>query len=315
MSDNVVVSAGLLNVLQSNERWEKMKKLLKLGSMVALVAFAVSVLGGQPAEAIVGGNNALQQYGAVSLWHPGPPAPGPNRHRCTASLISEYWAVTSAHCQQILIPGQTQVRASSMDTTSSQVEEVGLAAVYIHPGYIAGTDTQSAKNDMALIRFQRRVQHTQPLALSGVSPALNTNGKAAGWGWTCDDLTNPNCPQVTTILQELTAKVVGDAKCDYMADPQNQFCGVAASGANAMTCYGDSGGPFVQKDFNQWVLKGVNYGDGNTNIDHNFPCSTSPDGSQGSGIWVDVSKYLTWIQDTIYAQGGRSQLPQVVRVQ
>src|ERR1044071_934194 len=100
-----------------------MKRFLKLCS-VALVAaaFTVSLLGGQ-AKAVSNGANAVQQQGAISLW--AYDRYGVFRHRCTASLINPYWAVTAAHCNYpsgpnppVLIVGQTSVRASSLDNTS-----------------------------------------------------------------------------------------------------------------------------------------------------------------------------------------------------
>jgi secreted trypsin-like serine protease len=278
-------------------------KVLRLGAIAAIaMAFVISLVGGQVKAAgtggvgtnIVGGTDATQQYGAISLWYP-------DRHRCTASLIDKYWALTAAHCAPILIPGSTEVRASSLDNTGANVEQVGLAAVYPHPGFDPNSD--DFVNDVALIKFQRPVTKTQPLKLAAFSPPVGTGGIMAGWGWTCEDAegTDPDCNHTVNILQELKIKVVKDATCEWSFDPKNQLCGVAASGAQANGCYGDSGAPFVRKGFgNDLILMGVTIGDGDTDI---YPgaCSTHDvNGGQGTAVLIDVAKYHDWICDTMF---------------
>jgi secreted trypsin-like serine protease len=125
--------------------------------------------------------------------------------------------------------------------------------------------------------------------------------KVAGWGWTCEDLTNPACGHTVNILQELGIKIVKDAKCGYSADPKNQICGVAANGQNAMACYGDSGTPLVRKNaLGSSTLVGVTVGDGDADIDHPNACASNVNGGQGAGIFVDVAKYRKWIFDTMH---------------
>lgn len=291
---------------------------MKMPKVIALVLAAVSLVvpladvpqahAASQTDAtpmIVNGRDATQQYGAVSIWYP-------DRHRCTAALISAYWAVTAAHCSVVLIPGQTQIRVGGLNNNDpTKYQEVGLAAFYANPGF--NPETNFA-NDIALIKFQRPVdlKRAQPLALSLTSPKVNTTGKIAGWGWICEDLTNPNCGKTVNVLQELDVKVVPDSVCRvWMEDPARQSCLVAADGSNAMGCYGDSGGPFVRKVLNKWVLMGVTGGDG---VDETCATDSTPTGgtTQGSGVWADVAPYLPWIVTTVLTNGNPSQLPAVV---
>ena len=268
-----------------------MRKMLRAGALIAAVAvFSLSLFGGQ-ANAIVGGNDALQQYGTVSIW-----APAPDARKCVGSLINKYWALTTAHCKPILVPGQTQIHASSKNNTT-EYEEVGLAEVLLYPG----ADPNTNVNDLALIRFQHPVQNSQPLQMTSSSPAIGSVGTVAGWGWICQDLANPNCNKNVNILQELSIKVINDSECGWSHDPQNQLCGVAANGMNAMACRGDSGAPLVRKNFDgSWKLVGITVGDGDYDISHPNSCSTNVNGEQGAGLWVDVAKYRNWIIDTMY---------------
>lgn len=243
---------------------------------------------------IVGGTNATQQYGAVSIWNL-------NRNRCTAALIDRYWALTAAHCADLLTPDQvTEIRAASPNNTSGY-QEVGIAAYYVHPNY----DPNYLKNDLALIKFKRPVvndpsnNYGKPLAFYGRTPTASTQLKVAGWGWVCEDTTNPLCGHPVNILQELNMKIAPASSCPAMWDPANELCGIAADGTHANGCYGDSGGPLVAKDYDgKWKLAGITSYDGD-DWTTNSGCGNSPSGGQGSGVFVNVSKYLTWIQQTI----------------
>jgi len=236
---------------------------------------------------IVGGTNAIQQYGAVSIWNL-------NRNRCTAALIDRYWALTAAHCADLLTPDQnTEIRASSLNNTAGY-EEVGIAAYYVHPNY----DPALLKNDLALIKFKRPVLHSSPLTLYTKTPTAQDQLKVAGWGWVCEDTTNPNCAHPVNILQELSMKIASASSCPAMWDPANELCGIAANGTHANGCYGDSGGPLVVKSDNKWKLAGITSYDGD-DWDTNSGCGNSPSGGQGSGVFVNVSKYTPWIVQTI----------------
>lgn len=237
---------------------------------------------------IVGGTNATQQYGAVSIWNL-------NRNRCTAALIDKYWALTAAHCADLLAPDQnTEIRASSLNNTTGY-EEVGIAAYYVHPNY----DPSLLKDDLALIKFKRPVQNSKPLPLYLRTPSENTPLKVAGWGWICEDASNPNCAHPVNVLQELDMKLAPASSCPAMWDPANELCGVAANGTHANGCYGDSGAPLVAKDYdNKWKLAGITSYDGD-DWSTNSGCGNSPSGGQGSGVFVNLSKYLPWTIQTV----------------
>jgi secreted trypsin-like serine protease len=269
--------------------------------VAALAMFIIPLMGvAAPARAatplnvhpnIVGGTNASQQYGAISLWNS-------NRSRCTAVLIDRYWALTAAHCSDLLTPDQvTEVRASSLDNTSGY-EEVGIDSFYTHPNY----DANYLKNDLTLIKFKRPVKkiNSKPLEIYGKTPTAKDQLKVAGWGWICEDTTNPSCAHPVNILQELDMKIAPATSCPAMWDPANELCGIAANGTHANGCYGDSGGPLVVRSDNKWKLAGITSYDGD-DWTTNSGCGNSPSGGQGSGVFVNVSKYKAWIKQTMEA--------------
>lgn len=288
-----------------------MKRFLKLCSIAAIVAaFTVSILGTGQASAVVNGSKAVQQQGAISLWNYD--RLGVFRHRCTASLIDQYWAVTAAHCAYpsgpnppVLIEGQTSVRAGSLNNTTGY-QELGLEQVIVNPDYQSAPNGEQPLNDIALIKFKQPFkqpsgQPDQILKLPNMSPAVGTQGKVAGWGWDCDDnVTVANCGlPFTTQLLQTNLQIVDDSRCEWFSDPNGQLCTIGADGKHTMACRGDSGGPLVTKALDKFVLRGMVLGDGDYEINHPNECDSHISGRPGAGLFLDIAAYRPWIIDTM----------------
>lgn len=292
-----------------------MKRFLKLCSIMAIAAaFSVSVLGGQ-AKAVSNGSPARQVQGAVSIWNYD--EFGVFRHRCTASLVHPYWAVTGAHCTfaretpngvrpPALVKDQSSVRTSSLDNTQGH-QEVGVDKVIIHEDYngVPNQDLPTV-NDIVLIKFKHPVSDPQQIPLlPSASPAVGTQGRVAGWGWTCDDTVGtpgalPNCGlPLPTLLQQTNLEIVADSRCGWFSDPNGQLCTVGANGQFTMACRGDSGGPLVRKSLDKFVLMGFVLSDGDYEIGHPDECDKNINGGQGTGLFLDIAAYKPWILDKI----------------
>jgi secreted trypsin-like serine protease len=233
-------------------------------------------------------------------------------HFCSGVRITDQWVATAAHCLSQVIPGTTQVRVNSTARNSGG-QLVGVTKAIANPDY-----TGLFEGDIALVKLDRRVPgFVLPMGV-GAGP-VGTVTKAYGWGYLCDDLTNPTCTVAAPVLQELAVKRTPGRECE-MIDPDTglqlyndtkMFCVVAANGALAGPCFGDSGGAVVRAvTFTTphggretiHFLVGVIVGDGDDLTRRNHLCTTSPTGGQGHAIMTDVGAYLWWIFGVLTAE-------------
>jgi secreted trypsin-like serine protease len=172
---------------------------------------------------------------------------------CTGSLIANDTVLTDGHCLYGLDgngwdPSLWQVRVGSLDPKFGGV----LANVVkgtIVPGYTdqdTATDQEGRYDDFALLTLDRYIPAIQPLEMATSTPAPGTAVRELGFG-----VTNPsgNGPVAST-LQELDTKVVPNRLCGPPAISPigvGEICVTNVHGTDG-PCFGDSGGPVLQKD-------------------------------------------------------------------
>ncbi|XP_046403907.1 trypsin-3-like [Ischnura elegans] len=166
-------------------------------------------------------------------------------HMCGASILSEDWAVTAAHCVHDVGDNSLQLMAGSLDVDEGEIYDVTYFTE--HPNY----DPDTTDWDMALLKV------STPFVFSGtVSPiALPAEGEEldvgtmvviSGWGDVREE--GPNAK----FLQKVTVPVYDQNECALAYKTSNgitdqMFCaGVKEDGKNS--CNGDSGGPLVTND-------------------------------------------------------------------
>ncbi|MET8752277.1 serine protease [Streptomyces sp. NPDC004667] len=255
-----------------------------IGMVAALCATATS--GG--ARAIVNGHDAAGPYPfMVSI--PMTYVYGSERIEgvCGGSLIARDWVVTAAHCAEETATshpaGTVRVgseRRHSGGTVRTIVEKV------VHPGY-DGREGRS-HDDIALLRLDRPVPQ-QPIEIAARAPRVGADTRILGFGALADVQTAEDWV-LSERLQELDTRSAAPTVCLGLK-AADELCTTSRE-PGAMACYGDSGGPQIQRTGGRWRLVGATSGDGDHAVD--------PKCGDGPGIWTSVPAYRAWLDATMH---------------
>uniref|UniRef100_A0A8B9F747 Peptidase S1 domain-containing protein n=1 Tax=Amazona collaria TaxID=241587 RepID=A0A8B9F747_9PSIT len=182
-----------------------------------------------------------------------------NIHRCGATLISNTWLVSAAHCFRDM--GHPQEWTATFGALLKPPSmKRSIKTIIIHEMY----QYPEHDYDIALVQLSKRVEFTSSVhrvCLPEPSQTFlyNTYAVITGWGALTNDAPNA--------LQEATVKLIDSKTCNrkevYDGDitPRMLCAGYLEGGVDA--CQGDSGGPLVTPDSRlMWYLVGiVSWGD------------------------------------------------------
>ncbi|KAM9328273.1 prothrombin [Pholidichthys leucotaenia] len=229
---------------------------------------------------IVGGDNAEE---GSAPWQVMLYKRHPQELLCGASLISDQWILTAAHC--ILYPPWNKnfstsdilVRLGKHNRAKFErgtEKIVAIDDIIVHPKYDWKTNLN---RDIALLHLRRPVIFTDqihPICLPNkkVAKTLMTAGfkaRVTGWG-NLRESWNPNQRSLPSVLQQIHLPIVEQSTCRRSTQVRitdNMFCAGYKSEDNKRgdACEGDSGGPFVMKypEENRWYQVGiVSWGEG-----------------------------------------------------
>jgi len=216
----------------------------------------------QDFEAIVGGEptNIRDAPYAVAIFRSF--SNGNVSYQCSASLVSESYVLTAAHCVLDAISGR-QIRAADLSVrvgtavlASGFGETVAVEESTPHPGF----DFKDSTNDIALLKLAEAVE-IEPIALPDQSPGADLfpgtgdNATVSGWGETLPDGGS------NVVLNSVEIPVVSHLRCfptyQDTLKLDSKFCagGLREGGRDA--CQGDSGGPLAVHRNGTAVLAGV----------------------------------------------------------
>ncbi|MED6264689.1 hypothetical protein CHARACLAT_017232 [Characodon lateralis] len=231
-------------------------------------------------QRIVGGNDAEV---ASAPWQVMLYKRSPQELLCGASLISDQWILTAAHC--ILYPPWNKnftieeilVRLGKYNRAKFErgIEKiVAIDEIIVHPKY---NWKENLNRDIALLHMKRPVTfsneiHPICLPTKEVARTLMTEGfkgRVTGWG-NLQETFNPASRTLPSVLQQIHLPIVDPDICRKSTTVKvtdNMFCAgyKPEESQRGDSCEGDSGGPFVMKypAENRWYQIGiVSWGEG-----------------------------------------------------
>ncbi|XP_042229941.1 trypsin-like, partial [Homarus americanus] len=273
--------------------YARIKKLCDVvGTECGQVNRQTRIVGGQPTE--------IHEY----PWQVALVSSSGSTPFCGASIISNQWILTAAHCAAVMTTSNMVVIGEHKYTSTSETsatERLSIAQIIVHPSYNRNT----YDNDIALLKLTNPITFTSDNKIAPVcfptSGELysNVDATVTGWGTLTSGGSQPNT------LYEVTVPTMTNDKCKtkYSSSgiTSNMICaGTDAGGKDS--CQGDSGGPMVTAgDSSQRFMVQIGV------VSWGYGCADA----DYPGVYARVTNYLTWIEAKI--AGSTTCLPPAAR--
>ncbi|XP_052563196.1 venom serine protease-like [Culex pipiens pallens] len=212
-------------------------------------------------------------------------------HFCGATIISEYYALTAAHClitNDILMLAVGRHYIANDKNPHSKLYRIITSIV--HPGYTQ----EPGPNDIGLVRTESRIEFNPDVGSVCLpwkfreSTFTGESLEATGWG------TMSYQGTASRVLMKVNLDVIDNVNCSiYWRKPQITSGQICTYTPKKDTCQGDSGGPifYTEPESERLYLVGI--------VSYGYGCATHK-----PAVYTRVSAYLDWIKtqtsDTSY---------------
>ncbi|XP_050311500.1 trypsin-1 isoform X2 [Anthonomus grandis grandis] len=207
------------------------------------------------------------------------------RFQCGASLVSESYVITAAHCVRKLKRSKIRVILGDhdMSTTADVPAKMrAVSAIIRHRNF----DTDTYNHDIALLKLRKKVDFSssiRPICLPANRDPAGKVGTVVGWGRTSEGGSLPN------VVQEVQVPILTLSQCramKYRAAKITTYMLCAGKGAQD-SCQGDSGGPLLVHNGDKYEIVGI--------VSWGVGC-----GRPGyPGVYTRVARYLNWLRINI----------------
>jgi len=177
---------------------------------------------------------------------------------CGGSLIEKNVFLTAAHCVDRRTDERRMiVRLGDHDRNRKEdgEQDMKVKKIIIHERW----DRSTNQNDIAILQLEQDAEITDTvgtvcLASNDIDPRSDPDCWITGWGKTGE------FQQGSTVLQEARLPILTNQECrkkNTRVTPDMVCGGFTTSNGMVSGCMGDSGGPYVCKSGDNWVLHGI----------------------------------------------------------